>query len=140
MKKEPKETLGQRLKRLRDEYDLSQADFATNIGLKGHVGISKIENGETVDPRRTTLEKIAKVYGTTIDWLLHGKGEMLPSGKIEVIPISEIEVENPWKDEAYLNLKNYVDSVVKERDNYWQMIQNFMEGKLTFLHPVKKTA
>lgn len=96
-------TLGERLKHLRGHYRLSQAAFASRIGAS-HIAISNIEMGFVELPRQKTLEAIAKEFGTTIDWLLEGKGEMIPGGSFEFEKRAATD-GNPWKEEAYTLLK-----------------------------------
>ena len=60
--------LGERMKKMRKEIELSQEDFAKRLGIK-RVSVSQIENGE----RRVTAEeifKIARTFNISIDNLL----------------------------------------------------------------------
>ena len=59
--------VGQRIKQLRKEYNLTQQQFAELINLKNST-ISLYEN-EKRQPEFQTLVKIADYFNVTIDWL-----------------------------------------------------------------------
>lgn len=126
-----KETMGDRVRLLRKHYGLSQHDFAGKIGMKGHVGLNKIENGATVKPQGDTINNMVSVFGTTRDWLLEGKGEMLPNGDADItVPLEA--VTNPYRDFA-------IQRMQKENDGLWQLVDDFRKGRLTFLYLMDKT-
>ena len=61
--------VGRRIRELRG-FDKKQAEFAEVMGV-GQSHISAIERG-TKEPGVVVLFRIAKFYGTTIEWLLTG--------------------------------------------------------------------
>lgn len=65
------ETLGQRVRKLRQKLDITQAALAREIGRQT-LAVSEIERGETDVPRGDTLSRLAEALGTTADYLLHG--------------------------------------------------------------------
>jgi transcriptional regulator with XRE-family HTH domain len=75
------ETLGARIRRLRQRYGMSQAELARRIKISGN-SLNKIEMGETPDPRASRIVAIANVLGVTTDCVLKGeekKSEMIPA-------------------------------------------------------------
>ncbi|HPN13385.1 MAG TPA: helix-turn-helix transcriptional regulator [Spirochaetota bacterium] len=61
-------TLGQKLKQLRKEKDITKATFAKTIGIApSHVG--RYENDESV-PTAFILKKIAEFYNVSVDYVL----------------------------------------------------------------------
>jgi transcriptional regulator with XRE-family HTH domain len=102
-----KQTLGQRVKVLREHYRLTQGEFASKMGMKGYLGILKIEQGEIKNPRNETIENIVNTFGTTYEWLETGKGEMLPDGDVTFNDKKESK-DNPWKDQLYQDLKDEI--------------------------------
>ena len=65
---EASKQLGQNLKRIRTEKDISQGDIARELDVsRGY--ISTIENGKT-NPTLSTIARIAKALGVTNDELL----------------------------------------------------------------------
>ncbi len=69
-KKYPFEDLGDRCRQLRKKRGLSQLDIVRHheFGLSHY---QKIERGE-LDPRFTTLKKLAEAYGVSVAELLKG--------------------------------------------------------------------
>jgi transcriptional regulator with XRE-family HTH domain len=105
MKKQEK-TIGQRLIILRESFSDTVEDFANRVGLT-RGGIEKIERDGSV-PRHTTIKVICDATGCSETWLTEGNGEMFPDGKKELQIVSQATKE-PWKDEAYLQLKQERD-------------------------------
>jgi transcriptional regulator with XRE-family HTH domain len=125
--------IGQRIKELRTHYNLSVKEFAGKCGLS-HVAIFHLENGRTLKPHRSSLQRMAAVFGTTPDWLLYGKNEMLPNGSKEIYN-DEDENDNFWKEEAYLEIKSKNIMLEKEIERLWQMLSHFATGaKPNFEH------
>jgi transcriptional regulator with XRE-family HTH domain len=119
-------SIGQRIKELRTHYNLSVKEFAGKCGLS-HVAIFHLENGKTVKPHRSSLQRMATVFGTTADWLLFGKNEMLPNGIKEIYAEEGVQ-DNFWKDEAYLEIKSRNLMLEKEVERLWQMLSHFTTG------------
>jgi len=119
-------SLGQRIKELRMHYNLSVKEFAVKCGLS-HVAIFHLENGKTVKPHRSSLQRIASIFGTTADWLLYGKNEMLPNGSREIFSDEHVQ-DSFWKDEAYLEIKSKNVMLEKEIERLWQMVGHFSAG------------
>ena len=65
-----KKEIGERIKELRVNSGLSQA-FIANILSLSRSNYSQIELGNQY-PSFNTLHEIARYYGKTYDWLLHG--------------------------------------------------------------------
>ena len=61
-------SLGSKVQQLRKERQVNQDDFADQAGLS-RAYIGRLENGR-VDPHLSTLYKIAKALGTSVDELL----------------------------------------------------------------------
>jgi transcriptional regulator with XRE-family HTH domain len=119
-------SLGQRIKELRSHYNLSVKEFAVKCGLS-HVAIFHLENGKTIKPHRSSLQRIAAIFGTTSDWLLFGKNEMLPNGSKEIYSEDSLQ-ESFWKEEAYLEIKSKNVMLEKEIERLWQMVSHFTTG------------
>lgn len=73
-------SFGSRLRRLREQHKLTQADLAFKLNSDGSEGvdskvdsvsISRWERG--VLPRLDTAKRIARVFGVSIDWLVSGE-------------------------------------------------------------------
>jgi len=118
-------TIALRIRQLRTHYNLSVKEFASKCNLS-HVAIFHLENGRTLKPHKSSMQRVASVYGSTVDWILYGKNEMLPNGTKE---LSETEANDFWKDEAFLELKSRNAILEKEIERLWQMINHFTNGQ-----------
>jgi transcriptional regulator with XRE-family HTH domain len=118
-------TIAFRIRQLRTHYNLSVKEFAARCSLS-HVAIFHLEGGRTLKPHKSSMQRIANVYGSSADWLLFGKNEMLPNGTKE---LADSEASEYWKDEAYLEIKNRNAMLEKEVERLWQMISHFTSGQ-----------
>ena len=62
------ETLGERIRKERLRYGMSQVELARRIGIS-KTAMSQIESGETEDPRVSRLSAIADILGVSMDYL-----------------------------------------------------------------------
>lgn len=60
--------LGENLKRIRMEKDITQGDIVRSLGMSRSF-VSNIENGKT-NPTLSTIAKLAKAIGVSIDELI----------------------------------------------------------------------
>lgn len=68
------ETIGERIKRIRKEADLSMATFGKRIGVNSS-SVAKWETGENSQSERT-LKLICSEFHINYLWLTKGEGEM----------------------------------------------------------------
>ena len=121
-------TVNERVKLLRTSLAISQAELANAIGTTV-TSISRIEKGHA-EPRNSTVQKIAKTYNASLDWLLKGTGEMLLPGPQEIQNSNE---SVSWKDEAFAQLKNHNETLKQEIEWLKNLVNkmanvNFREG------------
>jgi transcriptional regulator with XRE-family HTH domain len=81
------ESLGERIRRTRIRYGMSQAELARRIKVSLNT-MNKIEAGETPDPRASRIRAIADVLGVSADFLLGRKDE-----DVELLPAAVALVE-----------------------------------------------
>lgn len=60
--------LGERIRERRQELKLTQTELAQKTGL-GQSSINRLENGDTPDPRASTLNTLSAALGVTPEWL-----------------------------------------------------------------------
>lgn len=117
-------TLGSRLKKLRDEYGLSQESFGHHIDIS-YVAVANIEKGKTAKPQSDTMRKIIEVYGTTEQWLETGKGEMLPEGKKELkLSANPADI---YQDALYRELKADKEDWKQKYDQLLAMFSKLLD-------------
>jgi len=75
-------TIGKRIAGLRKDKGLKQEDLAQMLGVSGQA-VSKWENDQTC-PDISLLPQLAKVLGVTVDELLSGKQEIVPT--VQILP------------------------------------------------------
>ncbi len=102
-------SIGQRLKQVREQLGLSQAQLAKKIGFS-QKAISHWERGERDIPTQALIA--LKRIGINIDWLLTGEGEPLTNDpkKEEILRImQELEEKDPATfEEVYKIFKSIV--------------------------------
>ena len=113
--------LGDRLRKLRQEKKLSQAEIEKRTGLVGPY-ISRIENNHS-SPSIETLEKFAKALEVPLYKLFYD-GDKPP--KLPNPPIRNTSGDKPWgnfgKDAEYLNKLRRVLAKATEKDRKIIMI------------------
>lgn len=92
-------TIGRRIAQLRREKELTQEDLAGKMEVSAQA-VSKWENDQTC-PDITSLPKLAKILGVTVDELLSGK---------EDAPIAQVLPPEERKDIKEMMLRVVVDS------------------------------
>lgn len=76
-------TLGERIKKLRKDLNLTQQKFADRIGTTQNV-IANYESGRR-EPSAAAFNNICKTFGISEEWLRTGKGEMfIPSPEEDI--------------------------------------------------------
>jgi transcriptional regulator with XRE-family HTH domain len=113
--------IGGRIRQLRTHYKLGVKDFAALCNLS-HVAIFQMENGRTRKPHRSTMQRIARAFGSSADWLLFGREQMLPQGTIDIGEAGEAH----WKDEAYQELKSRNVVLEREVERLWSLLNRMM--------------
>ncbi len=104
-------SFSQKIKKLRQEKDWSQEKLAEQIGVK-RLAINKYESGQT-KPSAETLQKIAEVFGVSIDYLLAEKSEKLAKKAITDKTLLEYvaEIEQMSEEERKF-VKFFLDAVI----------------------------
>ncbi len=67
-------TLGERIKKMRKDLDLTQQEFASRIGTTANV-LTNYETGRR-NPSSSVINNICKTFDVNEEWLRTGKGEM----------------------------------------------------------------
>jgi transcriptional regulator with XRE-family HTH domain len=69
-----KATVGNRIRAIRKQHDLTQQQFADKIGYS-KMQIHFVEIGKVI-PSNDFLQRVAAAFGVNYDWLLSGKGQI----------------------------------------------------------------
>ncbi|MFM2476395.1 S24 family peptidase [Celerinatantimonas sp. MCCC 1A17872] len=109
------ETIGERIRRVRNELKLTQKDIAKSIGVSA-ASVTQWERGDTT-PKGSNLIALCKKLKVDPSWLQTGKGEKtaaMPNaellGNMQVwdssTPLGEDEVAIPFLTEVHLSAGN----------------------------------
>lgn len=104
---------GEKLRILRKKNKWTQNELAKKIGLHGRL-IGKYENGE-VTPNAETVIKIAKVFHTSIDYLLLDENVHQDNGiqDTELLQLFR-EVDKMQGEDKYI-IKSLIDAYLKKK-------------------------
>ena len=83
-------TLGQKIKKLRNDKNLTQKDLADQVHVTFQT-VSKWENDEN-EPDVATLRELSKLFGCTMDYLLSEEDEQAVESQSEVPTEAPVEV------------------------------------------------
>ena len=112
-------TIGERIKVLRKEKNLSMEDFGSVIGM-GKSAVSRIENGfnGTTDQ---TIRSICREFGVNEQWLRTGEGEM----KQKLTRNQEIAefMATVMRDPDDAPRKRFISIVSKLDIEEWQLLE-----------------
>ena len=106
-------TFGEKLKKLRKEYNLSQDMLGKKIGIHGrHVG--KYETAQVM-PNAETLVKLAKLFKVSIDYLLLDSEIENSTPKIKDRKLlQEFEMVDKMDDNDKEVIKSLIDAYIKK--------------------------
>lgn len=112
--------IGERIKQLRTYYALSINDFAILCGISS-TALFNIEKGKRHSMQASSINKLILTFGTTREWLLNGRGEMLPNGKVD---IEEYSLMKNGMDRitTYFELKIRNEMLEKEVERLWSVV------------------
>jgi len=100
--------IGQRLKKLREEKDLTQAQVAKILGVS-RTTYTQYETGKS-EPDLATVSKLAEIYETSVDFLL---------GKTDIsTPIETIAAHHDgeyWTEEELEEIERFKEFVKMKR-------------------------
>lgn len=76
-------TFGERLKAARKACNLSQEQVAREADV-GQSFLSELENGKKTEIGAGALHRLAKMYGTSVEYLLDGAGQKSSTAQTEI--------------------------------------------------------
>jgi transcriptional regulator with XRE-family HTH domain len=95
------ETIGDRIKRVREELGLTQKQVGEAAGISSSA-VSQIESGNSTTLKPENLFPIAEILGKDAEWLVTGKGNERPLRGI-VQAITELPDDNPQQALDFLS-------------------------------------
>jgi transcriptional regulator with XRE-family HTH domain len=87
------QTIGKRIKAVRDSFDISQKAFGARIGVS-QTTLTALENDKN-EPSMGTFNKIVDEFKVNPEWLRTGQGEMKVSLRLPADPAPPIPSASP---------------------------------------------
>lgn len=124
-------TIGERIKVLRKEKNLSMEDFGAVIGM-GKSAVSRIENGVngTTDQ---TIRSICREFGVSEHWLRTGEGEMFEQTRETVL--DRLAAEYSLDKEQVSVIENFLDLSPQERTLFLTQMRKVFGGPAQHSNP-----
>lgn len=106
-------TIGDRIKQLRSEHNLTQSALAEQVGLS-YIQIGRYEKGKS-KPSSRVLQQLAGALDTTADFLMNGKTEQVQAQLADRELLRQFqEVEQlPERDKSII--KELIDAFLTKR-------------------------
>jgi len=106
-------TIGENIKRLREERQMTQEDLAVAAGYKSRSSIGKIENGDS-DPTQRNLVRIAKALNVNPVDLLAAPAQVYAMGAEELSTTDHLSPEERMLVVAYREAKPAYQALAME--------------------------
>lgn len=118
------ESMGERIKRLRLERNLTQEDLGNRFGLK-RAAINKYEKGNVENMKRTVIEEMSNFFGVSPSYLMALDNISSPIEKIYN------KLEPPRQEKVYHFAKNQLEEQDKEnsRNKNITSLEQYKERK-----------
>ena len=116
-------TLGEKIKKLRGENKLTQADLAEKVHVTFQT-VSKWEKDEN-EPDVSTIKELAKIFECSIDYLLSESEEKKENKEVEIVPVMvPTKCEAPKNEvvEKKLHKCEYCHKEIPEEELVWKEI------------------
>ena len=112
-------TINERIRELRERLNISQTEFAENLG-SGRGIIKNIEEGRTL-PKPQLIDLIARVFNVNRVWLETGEGEMF----VEMSRAEKIGrfVSDALEDEPGSFRRKLIDILIELDADGWQKLK-----------------
>lgn len=127
--------LNLRLKKIRNEYHLSQEEFGNKIGIESRAHISALENGNRNITDRIVRD-VCREFNISEQWLRTGEGDMhiIPEDETAIIVSELLEEDNPFYDIIKEIVKTYIDLDDKSK----KILQTYSKKLLENIKAQKK--
>lgn len=115
--------IGDRVKQIRINFDLSQQDFGASLGVSRDV-INNVERSRTKKVPDSLLKLICATYNINYGWLMSGKGEMSPPPEEEnsiIGMIDDLLEDNETAKKVFRAFTEF-----SEED--WKTVQKFIDS------------
>lgn len=112
--------IGDRIKKLRRELDLTQQKFGERIGVKGNT-IAQYELGRS-NPVDSVISLMIREFNVNEEWLRNGEGEMFKPAPSDVL--DQLASEYSLSNASYIAIEKFVNLKPEKRN---ELIEFFLE-------------
>ncbi len=112
--------IGDRIKKLRRELDLTQQKFGERIGVKGNT-IAQYELGRS-NPVDSVISLMIREFNVNEEWLRNGEGEMFKPAPSDVL--DQLAHEYNLSNASYIAIEKFVNLKPEKRN---ELIEFFLE-------------
>ena len=119
--------MNNRIKEIRDHFNLSRAAFGERLGVSGDV-INNLERGR-VDAKEHMILLICKEYDINEEWLRTGEGEMFSPINQEK-ELAKLTVDF-LKSEPESFRRRFISYLSKMSDEQWRMVEDMVNELAT---------
>ena len=120
-------TLGERIKKVRKEFSLTQQNFGGRIGIKQN-SVALIESGKRNVSDQAILS-ICREFSVNEEWLRTGEGEMLKAKPMNELDALAQRYNLQHKD--YVLIEKLLKMPQNQRDGVFQFMQDVVLGATT---------
>lgn len=117
----------ERMKLIRQENNLTQAEFGEKLGVSRDV-YANIENNRLKKPetKEPVVKLICKTYGINEEWLRTGSGEKYSAIDEFTEAVVKIDKGDPLARQAILDYWRLSD---EDKKLFWSFVERFMQKK-----------
>ena len=112
--------IGDRIKKLRRDLDLTQQKFGERIGVKGNT-IAQYELGRS-NPVDSVISLMIREFNVNEEWLRNGEGEMFKPAPSDVL--DQLASEYNLSNASYIAIEKFVNLKPEKRN---ELIEFFLE-------------
>lgn len=112
--------IGDRIKKIRKELDLTQAEFGAKIGSVQNT-VTGYESGRR-NPSTPVIALICEKFGVNEDWLRYGEGEMFKPAPSDVL--DQLASEYNLSNASYIAIEKFVNLKPEKRN---ELIEFFLD-------------
>lgn len=126
------ETMGERIKRLRLEHNMTQEELGGKVGLK-RAAINKYEKGNVENMKRSTISKMSTLFNVSPIYLMAMDDELKETTTLMQITETSAKLKETQQKEVLEFAKNKLEiqnhKVVQLKDHPVDKKRNFQENK-----------
>lgn len=106
-------TIGDRIKELRNQLDLTQSDLAELVGLT-YIQIGRYEKNKS-NPSADVLQKLAVALHTTTDYLMNGNTQQVQAQLADRELLQQFKAVEKLNPEDKHLVKTFIDAFITKR-------------------------